>query len=317
MADKELEASTVAAAGADLVLAGSTSEHLADLTQFRRWSLFLPRAACHDAEMNLTYVRSRHTGNPKFFEQTRDRLLSLLRDLTVMQATPVAGGSPQHAEVLEAVLQAQLAAQGFLRDRQFHKALCLGESCVELVDALAASGAGGLLFWRILCRANLGDAYARFRRPDNASELLKQALELTEQQPTAATDAGQPQSKLQISRERVVAGACYAHLSRIHLAAGEQDEAMRCTDLTVEVFERFIWDLGVTREDREAMACVLATSYSSRGVCDIRRGKYESALAWLARAQECVEKHQDLSRDSVEVLAQVKEQINHTRTLQM
>mmetsp|Transcript_10730 Transcript_10730/g.18664 ORF Transcript_10730/g.18664 Transcript_10730/m.18664 type:complete len:269 (+) Transcript_10730:2-808(+) len=268
--------------------------------------------------MTLAFVRPRHTGNPKFFEQMRDRLLSYVRDLTVIQATVVAAGSAREVEVLELVLQSQLAAQGFLRDRQFHKALCLGETCVELVDSLAASGVGGLLFWRILCRANLGDAYLRFRQTDHARDLLKQALELTEQQ--SPMEAGQSQSdarKRQISRERIVMGACYAHLSRIHLDAEENDEALRYTDLTVEVFERFIWDLGSTKEDREAMGVIVATSYANRCVCDIRRSKFESALAWLARAQECVEKHQDLSRDSIQVLAMLKEQISHTRSLQL
>lgn len=291
---------------------------LEDLISFRKWDLFIPRAACHNAELNLSYVRSRHTGNPKFFEQLRGRLLGYVRDLTVSQASVSADGSTWDVEVLELVHQSQLAALGFLHDRQFHKALCLGETCVELVDLFAASGVGGLLFWRILCRANLGDAYLRFRQPDHASDLLKQALELTEQQSTM--EPGQSQSdarRRQKSRERVITGVCYSHLSRIHLEADEFEEALKYTDMTVEVFEKNIWDLGSSREDRESMAVVVATSYANRGVCDLRRSKFESALAWMERAKECVEKHQDLSRDSIEVLAMVKEQISQTRSLQL
>lgn len=290
--------------------------------QFRRWSIFLPRAHSVESEKNRAYVRARHIGNPKFFEETRERLGGILRDLQVLQAT---GVEFMEEEALEAVLQAQWTALGFLADRQFHKALTLGEFCREVVDAVAAQGmggGGGLAFWRLLVRINLGDAYARFRRNDEALAIMKQALELIEQcsgTAVAAHDlrsfadsAGQAKDTTKTvfgSRERVLAGAIYSHLSRIHLEAGDNDEALRLTDLMVEVFERYIWDLGDTQEDREAEACVLATAYSHRGVCDIRRGKHESALAWLQRAQECVEKNADLSGDSAPILKAIKEHI--------
>lgn len=298
-----------------------------ELMQFRRWSIFLPRAYSVESEKNHTYVRARHFRNPKFFEETRERLAAILRDLQVLQAT---GIEFTEEEALEAVLQAQWTALGFLCDRQFHKALTLGEFCREVVDALAAQGVGGtggLIFWRLLVRVNLGDAYSRFRRNEEALAIMKQALELIEQfsglGATAANDiasfanqAKDAQKTVFGSRERVLAGIIYEHLSRIHLEAGDHDEALRLTDLMVEVLERFIWDLGDSKEDREAEACVLATAYSHRGVCDINRGKHESALAWLQRAQECMEKNADLSGDSTPILAAIKEQIVAAKHLQ-
>jgi len=85
--------------------------------------------------------------------------------------------------------------------------------------------------------------------------------------------------------------------------------------MMVEVFERYIWDLGDSTEDREAEAYVLATAYSHRGVCDVRRGKHESALAWLQRSQECIEKNSDLSGDGEQILAMIKEHIVHAKHL--
>lgn len=314
---------------------GATGEELSlqrgalleELMQFPRWSIFLPRAYSVEAEKNHTYVRSRHTRNPKFFEETRARLHAIICDLKVLSAT----GGESTEEALETVLQAQWTAVGFLCDRQFHKALTLGEFCLELVEALAAQGAGGgggLIFWRLLVRVNLGDAYARFKQPTEAIAVLKQGLELVEQfsgMSLAANDvrtfgegSGQAKEGLKSafgSRERVLAGAIYSHLSRIHLEAGDHDEALRLTELMVEAFERFIWDLGDSKEDREAEASVLATAYSHRGVCDVRRGKHESALAWLQRAQECIEKNADLSGDSEPILALIKDHIVHARHL--
>jgi tetratricopeptide (TPR) repeat protein len=294
-----------------------------DLMQFRRWSIFLPRAYSVESEKNQMYVRSRHTWNPKFFEETRERLTAILRDLQVLQAT---GFQSTEQEALDAVLQAQWTAVGFLCDRQFHKALTLSEFCREVVDTLATQGtggSGGLIFWRLLVRVNLGDAYARFRRHKEASEIMKQALELVEQYQgmnesvinNMQAEAKDTQKAIFGSRERVLSGAIYYHLSRIQLETGDHGEALRLSDLMVEVLERFIWDLGDSREDREAEACVLATAYSHRGECEVRRGKYESALAWLQRAQQCVEKHADLCGDSAPILAAVKEHIVHAKHL--
>jgi len=228
-------------------------------------------------------------------------------------------------------LESQWTALGFLCDRQFYKALTLDEFCREVVDALEAQGAGGsggLVFWRLLVRLNLGDAYARFNRHKEALAVMNQALELIERfsgmgvAANGIRSCGVAHSTTQSkdnpktsfrSRERVLVGAIYYHLSRIHLEAGDKEEAFRLADSMVEVLERFIWDLGDSKEDREAEACVLATAYSHRGVCDVGRGKYETGLAWLQRAQECVEKNADLSGDSAPILASIQERIVQAR----
>jgi tetratricopeptide (TPR) repeat protein len=311
---------------------GQHPSHMEELTQFHRWSMFLPRGYSEECQKNHAYTRTRHTRNPKFFEETRARLTAILGDLQVLKAT---GLGSTAEEALEAVMQAQWAAHGFLFDRQFHKALNLGELSMEVVESLAAqvqeSDVGGLTFWRLLTRANLGNAYARFKQSDKALAVLKQGLELAEQDKgliaandlrafgegdTGTSNKEVTKKSVARSRERVLAGTIYAHLSRIHLEAEDQEEALRLMDLMLEAFERYIWDLGDAREDREAEATVLATAYSNRGVCDVRRGKHDNGLAWLTRAQECLEKHADVSGDSVQILAMIKEHIvcaNHLR----
>jgi tetratricopeptide (TPR) repeat protein len=286
--------------------------------------MFLPRAYSEECQKNHSYIRTRHTRNPKFFEETRARLTAILGDLQVLRATGMGSTSE---EALEAVMLAQWAAQGFLFDRQFHKSLTLGELSMEVVESLATqvqeSDVGGLTFWRLLVCANLGNTYARFRQQEKALAVLKQGVELAEHdkgliaandlrafgEGNAGTSSKEVTKSVARSRERVLSGTLYAHLSRIHLEAEDQEEALRLMDLMLEAFERYIWDLGDSKEDREAEATVLATSYSNRGVCDVRRGKIENGLAWLTRAQECLEKHADASGDSVHILALIKEHI--------
>lgn len=305
---------------------GGRAASLDDLVQFRQWSVFLPRAICAACENNTVYVRSRHAGNPQLFEQCRDRLSLILHDMRLLgtRGLDIGTGAFSVVAALETVLKAQWTALGFLSNRQFHKALSLGVICTELVDALASlsSGAsssqaaqqagsvegragGFLVFWRLLCRANLGGAYAKFGKYDEARSVLKQGLEIAET--AEGVDA----------RERVLVGACYSHLFRIDLAAGSLGEALRLADLEVEVFERFIWDLSDTREDREAEALVLATSYINRGICDVRLKKYDSALMWFGRAQECLEKRAGVGEDFDQFTELISNHIEHARTLQL
>jgi len=277
--------------------------------QFSRWSIFLPRAASSNIEQNTVYVRSRHTGNPQFFEQTRERLASILHDLGVLHLSGVPPDTNE-AEPLELVLEAQHISLGYLHNRQFHKALAIGELCVQLVDKMALMGSreDNLLFWRILCRANLGDSLARFRKFEEAKGLLRQGLELAEE---AAERAG--------ARERVLVGACYGHLSRVHLEL-ETDgihESLKYTDLEIEDFETYIWELADGKADREVQAMVLASAYSNRGVCDVRMGRHERALEWFNKGYDCVEAHADLGSDKDQILTEIKEHIEHTKHLQI
>mmetsp|Transcript_20678 Transcript_20678/g.45372 ORF Transcript_20678/g.45372 Transcript_20678/m.45372 type:complete len:319 (-) Transcript_20678:268-1224(-) len=279
------------------------TEDPAQFLQFRRWSVFLPRAVSSEVEQSTVYVRARHMGNPQFFEQTRQRLGELIhsRELERLgQAGTVAMGMP-HISELQAIFHAQYFALGFLGNGQFHKALTLCRLCVQLVDALASDD--GPLFWRLLCRANLGGAYARFGKYEEAREVLKEALAL----------AGEPSS----AREGALVGTFHAYLGRIELESGDINEALRIKELEIEVFERFLWDLSDARADREVEALVLATSFSNRGICDVHKKKFDTALMWYGRAQECLQKHCMQSSDSVQHQAKIKAYMEHARSLQL
>jgi hypothetical protein len=272
----------------------------------------MPCAASSDISLNAVYVRARHTGNPRFFEQTRQRLELVLHDrnLVANVGAPSGdeGGDVAVVQALEAVLQAQCTALGFVSDRQFQKALALGELSVAIVDTLAATwqwGESSAIFWQLLVRANLGGSQARFGKHEQATGTLRQGLQMAE----GATGLG--------ARERVLLGVLYAHLVRVCLDAGDLNEASRLAESEIEAFERHIWELSDAREDREIQALVLATSYMTRGLCDIRKCKYDTGQMWFGRAQDCVEKHADLGPDSIELLAQIVEQAEHCRSLQL
>eukprot|EP00929_Paragymnodinium_shiwhaense_P122249 TRINITY_DN9487_c0_g1_i1.p1 TRINITY_DN9487_c0_g1~~TRINITY_DN9487_c0_g1_i1.p1 ORF type:complete len:340 (+),score=45.44 TRINITY_DN9487_c0_g1_i1:103-1122(+) len=297
-----------------------------DLMRFRRWSIFLPAAASSEVEQNTVYVRGRHSGNPKFFEQTRERLAAVVHDRdilrTVGQSTALAlDGSFDSDEsvyqALEHVMQAQWTALGFASDRQFYKAFQLGSQCTAIVDALAASaaaaaasgenGENSFLFWQLLVRANLGGAHARFGKQAEATAILRQALRLAEDG-AALTSA----------RERVLLGAIYSHLVRVCLELRDLDEAQRLAELAIEAYERNLWELSDALEDRETQALVLATSYMTRGVCDVRKRRFDTSQTWLVRALETLEKHNaDLGPDGSELRALITEQANHCKSLQL
>lgn len=278
--------------------AGPGASSLEELSQFRRWSIFLPRTASEEVERNAVYVKSRQIANPAFFDRMRERLDALLGDCGLLRAAGQESHTFEIVEALEAVLQGQWTALGFLCNRQFHKALALGELCVKLADALTGSQPD-LVFWRVLCRANLGDAYARFKKIDEARAVLRQGLELVEEGASSAAMA-----------------ICYAHLGHIEREAHNLDEALRLADLGIEVSERFIGEMSDVEEDREAKATALATAYSVRGACDAEQARYDSALAWFGKALECVEKHTELSADSRQIAAHIQSEVDRTKTLQ-
>eukprot|EP00927_Polykrikos_kofoidii_P046311 TRINITY_DN40534_c0_g1_i1.p1 TRINITY_DN40534_c0_g1~~TRINITY_DN40534_c0_g1_i1.p1 ORF type:complete len:316 (+),score=49.63 TRINITY_DN40534_c0_g1_i1:92-1039(+) len=286
------------------------AHNMDELLEFRRWSVFLPCAASAEVERNAVYVRGRHTGNPRFFEQSRERLALILHDRDFMRTVET---EEEYGEAtiraLEAVLQAQWTALGFVSNRQFHKALTLGDVSLSIVDALAHAASvahsGSLLFWQLLVRANLGGAYARFGKHDEATSVLRHGLELTE-------------SGVMISqRERVLQGVIYSHLARVCLEAGDVEESSRTAELEIEIFERCIWDMSDTKEDRQLQALVLATSYVNRGICDVRQRRYDIGLIWFGRAENCVEKHADLGPECPQLLTHIREHIDHCKSLQL
>eukprot|EP00747_Dinoflagellata_sp_TGD_P094347 gnl/TRDRNA2_/TRDRNA2_166076_c0_seq2.p1 gnl/TRDRNA2_/TRDRNA2_166076_c0~~gnl/TRDRNA2_/TRDRNA2_166076_c0_seq2.p1 ORF type:complete len:286 (-),score=51.11 gnl/TRDRNA2_/TRDRNA2_166076_c0_seq2:23-880(-) len=238
-----------------------------DVSVFRRWAGFLPRAVALEVEYTAVYVRARNHGNGQFFDQQRENLFASIEELRLLESSghQRLGNDLEVREVmryLEMVLQAQWVALGYVRgDGQLYKALTMGELCKELVDVMAERGLGdGLLFWRMLTRANLGEWYARFRRRDQAKSVLKEALELVDEDGARAG-----------VKERIIAGACYSHMSKILLDDGEKDETFRIGDLEIETFERFIWEVSDVKEDEETQAAVLATAYSNRGIADATR----------------------------------------------
>jgi len=262
---------------------------LEELTAFRRWSVFLPSEASSDAERTAVYVRSRQAGNPKFFEQTRERLAAALQDC----GTRRGGGAEMFEgeelmEALHLILQAQWTAHGFHVNREFHKVLNLTRPCVELADALYLARPE-LLFWPVLCRASLGSAYVEFKKYDDARDVLYKAVDIIERQGELG------------AKEQVLFGACFAHLGRLEWAAGPAEEALRCAEMQVELFERFLPELVSGPDDEEVFATVMATAHSFRGLCEARHERYDKATECYQKAEECVGKHKSVNKDALAI----------------
>jgi len=276
---------------------GSHAINLEELTQFRRWAGFLPQEACADVEQSAVYVKSRQLGNPKFFEDMRERLLSAIKDCHTLSAAGATLSHPKElAEVLTLVFQAQWAACGFCGAREPYKALGLAKPCVDLVDALSMDHAG-LLFWQVLCRSNLGHALLGFKKSDEARKALYKAVELVEK------------SNTQDAKEHVLLGTCFVHLGRLEWECEAVEESLRYTDMEVELFEQFLSKLLEGPDDQEVHDVVMATTYSFRGSCDASRGKYHGALDWYRKAGECVERHKNLNKDALQVAGQIAESV--------
>jgi len=284
------------------------------LPLFSEWSIYLPRVVSTEADHNAAYVKGRGVSNPHFFEQIREELTNVLKDIQMLHAT---GGILGTAEInipeaFSTILHAQRTAKGFLSNTQYHKALAVGELCVEIIDALAESQQNpeGFLFWRVLCRANLGETYSRFKKRDEARSVLLEGIQLVEatSQALAATSAVGPS-------ERVLMACCCAHLARLELElkGGSAEEAQKFADQEIEVFEKSIWDLSDLKEDKENISTAMATAYARRGTCDLRLKQFEGALKWFGKAQECAERHVDLGSDGTVISIRLKDQMEDTR----
>merc|ERR1719310_1417484 len=103
-----------------------------DFMEFRRWSHFLPRGMSEKLDNSAVYVRSRSAGNPKFFEETRQKLADLMHDYHVFEAGGIE--EAQAWKVQHVVMEAQWVAVGFMCDRQMRKATLLGKHALEVVD---------------------------------------------------------------------------------------------------------------------------------------------------------------------------------------
>jgi len=274
--------------------------------QFKKWSILLPRLLSSQVDCNATYTLARQNGNPNFFDQARIRLVDILQDCEVLK---VSGKSVTAdtgiAQVLRIVLESLMTASGFLSNRHFHKATAIGELCVQVADAITA-GFPELVFWPLLCRSALGDAYVRLRRRADARAVLETALE----QAQAASLENRLQSSI-----RVVAGACHFYLARADLEEGLLETALPKADAAIEDFDGNIWDLSDSKEDREDMAMVVATTYIFRGNCDSVRDHHEVALSWYRRSLQTIESNRDLGSDYVPIVAQIKLDIERTECL--
>eukprot|EP00913_Durusdinium_trenchii_P032734 g30642.t1 len=114
-------------------------------SQFKQWSIFLPQLVCEKVSLNSTYTIMRQQRNPAFFQQMRERLQLILQDCDLLQVSgqicSTEGLEKDGASTLEAlqiVLQALLAALGFLGNRHFYKAFILGELCMQVADRITA-----------------------------------------------------------------------------------------------------------------------------------------------------------------------------------
>lgn len=308
---------------------------LQELTSLRSWKLFLPRVTSEAVERNTAYVRARQQSNPKFFEQVREELDKILHNskmLSIVEA-PVRGSEPE--EAFQMLLRAQVFAQGFLKNKQFHKALNLLESCMAIADALVGDDSEGgftskvlntyivqgYLFWRLLVRVNLGEAYNQFHRPEEAQQLLRGALDLlaaAETKAGSSDEAGEVVGLRPVGpRETVLAGACHVHLSRLAMELGDADEGRRLINCAIAEYECSLIGLSDSREDVEDAALVLSTAFWIRGNCDVRQEKYDEALPWFTRTLETIDKYADISVDCLHMKEIVEAEMSRIKTLQL
>jgi len=336
----ELQTEGASATTWRLLLAGESNVEppalsLQELTSFRNWKLFLPRETSEAVERNTAYVRSRHQSNPQLFEKAREELDKILHNCKLLSIVEASTGGSEPQEAFQMVLRAQVFAQGFLKNKQFHKALNLLESCMAITDAIVGddTDAGfpskvlntyivqGYLFWRLLVRLNLGEAYQQFHKPEEAQRLLRGALDLlaAAETKTGSTDeAGESVESRPVGpRETVLAGACHVLLSRLAIELGDADEGRRLVNCAIAEYECCLIGMADSREDVEDAALVLSTAFWIRGNCDVRQEKYDEALSWFAKTLETIDKYADISVDCLHMKELVEAEISRVKTLML
>lgn len=277
--------------------------------QFKEWAIFLPRIASLQVELNASYMLTRQDRNPKFFENVRKRLEDILHDFDVLQVSKKSVDPDTGlVEAVDAVLQSLLAAHGFAGNRQFHKAVAIGELCVQVADRINFQFPA-LLFWPLLCRLTLGDVYLRLRRRDEACQRLTEAVQLGE---AASTFEAMPRVQKSLS---VVVGACHFLLAQADVEAREWDTALSHVASAIEEIEGSIWYLSDGKEDRESMSSVVATFYHFKGNLDFEGGNHEVAMSWYGRAQKCLDSYRDLGPDFDQISAQIKLDVERAEAL--
>jgi hypothetical protein len=288
---------------------------LEDLTTFRRWSHFLPRGKSEKLDNSAVYVRSRSTGNPKFFEETRKRLQDLMHDFHVFEA--VGFDANQAWKVQKVVIEAQWIAVGFMCDRQMRKAVLLCEDSLKVIN-LYSQKCEGLLFFRALVSMNLGAVHSKFLpkiQPgaEEAAEVAvaKQYLESTADLKKLRDD---PQAGIG-TKEMLIIGACHAHLCMLFLHTEEYFEAERNGSCAIEIFEELIWKASDEKDDVLDQAATLAAAYANMAVCCVSQGHHDKGLSWYTKAMEVVSEHIPRGDHYDPLLDSLEDQIEHTKML--
>jgi len=244
---------------------------MAQAVPLEKWVFFLPQVWSQEIDHITLYVRSVAMRRRDYVQDRVGALDSLLQSLRI----DVASGSIDFRllEVTELVLEANRMAVGFLHDRQHHKAIKLGEKCLEMlhVDGLDPPE---FSFLRAISQMNLGKAYTKFRKFDLGRAVLERVTASIE------GDLSSPMAQL------VVAGA-HGYLSELCVDEGKHAEAMSHATAEVSLLEKHLWT--ELTESRAEQAGVLATAYMKCGHCEVLGENFEIALAWFNKAAQSAE----------------------------
>jgi len=289
---------------------------LEDLTNFRRWSHFLPRGKSEKLDNSAVYVRSRSTGNPKFFEEQRKRLQDLMHDFHVFES--VGFDANQAWKVQQVVMDAQWIAIGFMCDRQMRKAVLLCEDSLKVID-LYSRKCEGFLFFRALVSMNLGAVHSKFlpKVPPNTVDLpaeVQTALQYLQGTTELKKLIDDPQAGVGI-KERLIIGACHAQLCMLYLHVEQYFEAERNGTEAIEIFEELIWKVSSDKDDVLDQAATLVAAYSNMAVCCVRQAHHDKGLSWYTKATEVVTEHIPRGDHYDPLLDSLEDQIEHTKML--
>jgi len=301
-------------------------------SDFPSWSSLLPSAVSHDHEDHAMYVKTRSVHNRSFFEDVRNELISIehglrLRVLTAedeVQTSGAATGTLDPAALISvhrSILQALHIAKGFLGNREQHKSMIIYHLCAEVADHLGCQMAPDKqLFWQMLTRLCLADAYARFSKLEESMAILLEAINLSHHidvQP-AGDELANPTAK-------VLEAACRKVLCRVFLEASlgchddrqeRVDDASKEVTQAVDLLEQYFPQVPGQAEKRADAAAALATAYSSKGVCEVRGGRFDEALVWFAKAQHVLKDFSFPGNNAERIVNDIAEQIEHANHLQ-
>lgn len=278
------------------------------------------------------YVKTRSVHNRNFFNDVRSELVSIehglrLQVLTAEDEVPNGGAATRALDptallsVHRSILQALHIAKGFLGNREQHKSMILLHLCAEVADHLGCQMAPDTqLFWQMLTRLCLADAYARFNKLEESMAILLEAINLSQH-----ADVQPPGDELASPTAKVLEAACRKVMCRVFLEASlgcHDDRQERVDDASKEVtqavalLERYLPQVPGHAEKRSDAAAALATAYSSKGVCEVRGGKFEEALVWFAKAQHVLKEFSFPGNNAERIVSDIAEQIEHAHHLQ-